>query len=216
MKKSYAKKLGLCVALALSVGVLLPTGMVEANQSKFIYTTAIKGNMTDDMDYVKTGVLDTATNTYNFIKNETTITAENSTVSGGPWVGRVGSAVAGIDDTTTLDMHGHTLTVREANAGHSTGITAIGTRGKVEINNAGAMDISASGTGQTAALFVNGGGQIAIHNGDSDKAVLRLRANASNKANGAVIKSMNGVANAASQITIDGLVDVVADGQNSN
>ena len=156
MKKSYAKKLGLCVALALSVGVLLPTGMVEANQSKFIYTTAIKGNMTDDMDYVKTGVLDTATNTYNFIKNETTITAENSTVSGGPWVGRVGSAVAGIDDTTTLDMHGHTLTVREANAGHSTGITAIGTRGKVEINNAGAMDISASGTGQTAALFVNG------------------------------------------------------------
>jgi hypothetical protein len=187
-----------------------------SSQSKFIYSTAIKGHMTDDMDYVKTGVLDTATNTYNFIKNETTITAENSTVSGGPWVGRVGSAVAGIDDTTTLDMHGHTLTVREANAGHSTGITAIGTRGKVEINNAGAMDISASGTGQTAALFVNGGGQIAIHNGDSDKAVLRLRANASNKANGAVIKSMNGVANAASQITIDGLVDVVADGQNSN
>lgn len=187
-----------------------------SSQSKFSYSTAIKGHMTDDMDYVKTGVLDTATNTYNFIKNETTITAENSTVSGGPWVGRVGSAVAGIDDTTTLDMHGHTLTVRAANAGHSTGITAIGTRGKVEINNAGAMDISASGTGQTAALFVNGGGQIAIHNGDSDKAVLRLRANASNKANGAVIKSMNGVANAASQITIDGLVDVVADGQNSN
>ena len=187
-----------------------------SSQSKFIYSTAIKGHMTDDMDYVKTGVLDTATNTYNFIKNETTITAENSTVSGGPWVGSVGSAVAGIDDTTTLDMHGHTLTVRAANAGHSTGITAIGTRGKVEINNAGAMDISASGSGQTAALFVNGGGQIAIHNGDSDKAVLRLRANASNKANGAVIKSMNGVANAASQITIDGLVDVVADGQNSN
>lgn len=187
-----------------------------SSQSKFSYSTAIKGHMTDDMDYVKTGVLDTATNTYNFIKNETTITAENSTVSGGPWVGSVGSAVAGIDDTTTLDMHGHTLTVREANAGHSTGITAIGTRGKVEINNAGAMDISASGSGQTAALFVNGGGQIAIHNGDSDKAVLRLRANASNKANGAVIKSMNGVANAASQITIDGLVDVVADGQNSN
>lgn len=187
-----------------------------SSQSKFSYSTAIKGHMTDDMDYVKTGVLDTATNTYNFIKNETTITAENSTVSGGPWVGRVGSAVAGIDDTTTLDMHGHTLTVRAANAGHSTGITAIGTRGKVEINNAGVMDISASGTGQTAALFVNGGGQIAIHNGDSDKAVLRLRANASNKANGAVIKSMNGVANAASQITIDGLVDVVADGQNSN
>ena len=187
-----------------------------SSQSKFSYSTAIKGHMTDDMDYVKTGVLDTATNTYNFIKNETTITAENSTVSGGPWVGSVGSAVAGIDDTTTLDMHGHTLTVRAANAGHSTGITAIGTRGKVEINNAGAMDISASGSGQTAALFVNGGGQIAIHNGDSDKAVLRLRANASNKANGAVIKSMNGVANAASQITIDGLVDVVADGQNSN
>lgn len=30
MKKSYAKKLGLCVVLALSAGVLLPTGVVEA------------------------------------------------------------------------------------------------------------------------------------------------------------------------------------------
>ena len=40
MKKSYAKKLGLCVALALSVGVLLPTGMVEAKN----YTTPITGN----------------------------------------------------------------------------------------------------------------------------------------------------------------------------
>lgn len=40
MKKSYAKKLGLCVALALSVGVLLPTGVVEAKN----YNAPITGD----------------------------------------------------------------------------------------------------------------------------------------------------------------------------
>ena len=189
------------------------------SQNKSIYNTAIKGTLADDMEYVKTGVLDMGTNTYNFTKNETTITSENSNVDGGTngmFKMMVGSAVAGISDTTTLDLNGHKLTIRSVNKGHATGITATGATGKVEINNAGAMDISANGTGQTAALFVNNGGQILIHNGDSDDAVLRLRADASNKANGAVIKSMNGGAKTASQITIDGLVDVVADGKNSN
>lgn len=40
MKKSYAKKLGLCVVLALSAGVLFPTGVVEAKN----YTAPITGN----------------------------------------------------------------------------------------------------------------------------------------------------------------------------
>lgn len=186
------------------------------SQNQSIFTSAISGDFDEDIDYVKAGVRDLATGVYNFAKNESTITAENHTVPGGPSVSTVGSAVAGVNQTTTLDLKNHKLTIRESNKGHSTGITAIGTTGKVEVNNAGAMDISAGGTGQTAALFVNGGGQILIHNGDDDKAVLRVRADASNKANGAVIKAMNGVANGKSQIMIDGMVDVVADGQNSN
>ena len=50
---------------------------------------------------------------------------------------------------------------------HSTGIAAIND-GVVEIHNAGAMNVTANGGGQTAALFANGGGQLTIHNGDGD------------------------------------------------
>ena len=80
------------------------------------------------------------------------------------------------------------------------------------------MNVTANGTGQTAALFANGGGQLTIHNGDGDleKKVLTARASASYKNNGAVIKTMNGKKGVTSKITIDGLVDVLADGVNSN
>ena len=80
------------------------------------------------------------------------------------------------------------------------------------------MNVTANGGGQTAALFANGGGQLTIHNGDGDleKKVLTARASASYKNNGAVIKTMNGKNGVTSKITIDGLVDVLADGVNSN
>lgn len=58
MKKLYAKKLGLCVALALSAGVLLPTGVVEAKN----YTAPITGDSRIDgqrytyNDVLKNGV----------------------------------------------------------------------------------------------------------------------------------------------------------------
>jgi outer membrane autotransporter protein len=86
----------------------------------------------------------------------------------------------------------------------------------VEIQNAGPIDVYAQSTkgGQTAGLFVNGGGEITIHNGgeNADQKVLTVRGDTTAKANGALIKGMNGVNGAQSKIVIDGLVDVLADG----
>lgn len=79
------------------------------------------------------------------------------------------------------------------------------------------MSVSATSTkgGQTGALFVNGGGTIQIHNTGADN-VLTLRAKSTAPTNAAVIKSMNGVSGVMSSITVDGLVDVVADKSNAS
>mgnify|MGYP000266237904 FL=1 len=113
-------------------------------------------------------------------------------------------------------MNGNKLTVDTTTDTHTTGIAAIG-KGVVNINNAGAMSVSATSTrnGQTGALFVNAGGTINIHNAGADN-VLTLRANSTAPANAAVIKSMNGVSGVMSTITVDGLVDIVADKSNAS
>ena len=113
-------------------------------------------------------------------------------------------------------MNGNKLTVDTTTDTHTTGIAAIG-KGVVNINNAGAMAISATSTtnGQTGALFVNAGGTINIHNAGADN-VLTLRANSAAPANAAVIKSMNGVSGVMSAITVDGLVDILADKSNAS
>lgn len=115
-----------------------------------------------------------------------------------------------------MDMNGNKLTVDTTTDTHTTGIAAIG-KGVVNINNAGAMSVSATSTkgGQTGALFVNAGGTIQIHNTGADN-VLTLRAKSADPANAAVIKSMNGVSGVMSAITVDGLVDVVADKSNAS
>lgn len=74
------------------------------------------------------------------------------------------------------------------------------------------MSVSATSTknGQTGALFVNAGGTIQIHNAGADH-VLTLRAKSTAPASAAVIKSMNGVSGVMSSITVDGLVDILAE-----
>ena len=62
---------------------------------------------------------------------------------------------------------------------------------------------------------MNAGGTINIHNAGADH-VLTLRAKSTAPANAAVIKSMNGVNGVMSAITVDGLVDVVADKSNAS
>lgn len=181
------------------------------------FTTAITGDAAADTVYIEKGVLKDD-GTYVFTADSTTITPEKHLIAGGAYVPQISAAISGSDEThnVTMDMNGNKLTVDTTTDTHTTGIAAIG-KGVVNINNAGAMSVSATstGNGQTGALFVNAGGTINIHNAGADN-VLTLRANSAAPANAAVIKSMNGVSGVMSTITVDGLVDIVADKSNAS
>ena len=200
---------------SLEEGSLAPDVEYPGNQTQEIFVTAITGDDRTDKEYRQAGVLNNEL--YSFTKDKTTISAEKNMIAGGPWLGQISSAISGsnAEHSVVIDLNNKAMEVDTITNTHTTGITAIGD-GKVEINNAGAININAESTsgGQTAALFVNGGGQIVIHNGGTDlvNKVLTVRGDTTSKANGAVIKSMNGVSDKTSSIVIDGLVDVVADG----
>ena len=181
------------------------------------FTTAITGDAAADTVYIEKGVLKDD-GTYVFTADSTTITPEKHLIAGGAWLPQISAAISGSDENhnVTIEMNGNKLTVDTATDTHTTGIAAIG-KGVVNINNAGAMSVSATSTknGQTGALFVNAGGTINIHNAGADN-VLTLRANSTAPANAAVIKSMNGVSGVMSAITVDGLVDILADKSNAS
>lgn len=181
------------------------------------FTTAITGDAAADTVYIEKGVLKDD-GTYVFTADSTTITPEKHLIAGGAWLPQISAAISGSDENhnVTMDMNGNKLTVDTTTDTHTTGIAAIG-KGVVNINNAGAMSVTATstGNGQTGALFVNAGGTINIHNAGADH-VLTLRAKSTAPANAAVIKSMNGVSGVMSSITVDGLVDVVADKSNAS
>ena len=181
------------------------------------FTTAITGDAAADTVYIEKGVLKDD-GTYVFTADSTTITPEKHLIAGGAYVPQISAAISGSDENhnVTIDMNGNKLTVDTTTDTHTTGIAAVG-KGAVNINNAGAMSVSATSTtnGQTGALFVNAGGTINIHNAGADN-VLTLRANSAAPANAAVIKSMNGVSGVMSAITVDGLVDILADKSNAS
>lgn len=181
------------------------------------FTTAITGDAAADTVYIEKGVLKDD-GTYVFTADSTTITPEKHLIAGGAYLPQIGAAISGSNENhnVTMDMNGNKLTVDTTTDTHTTGIAAIG-KGVVNIKNAGAMSVSATSTkgGQTGALFVNAGGTILIHNAGADN-VLTLRAKSTAPANAAVIKSMNGVSGVMSAITVDGLVDVVADKSNAS
>lgn len=134
-----------------------------------------------------------------------------------------------VSNQVVMDLHGNQLKVEAVyNQGKGqTGIAAIAAQnrveraGKVEINDAGAMSVNVKGDKMTAGLFADGGGKIIIYNGGPDAAnkVLTIRGKSKNKNSGVGIKTMNGNIQAnsgdgkQSEITIEGLVDVVADGK---
>ena len=238
MKKSYAKKLGLCVALALSAGVLLPTGVVEAQdytasisdpteQGSGEFFTAITGDKSKDTEYIKTGVLSTDNGEYTFTKGSNTITGNNHAIAGGAWLGNVTAAVSGGQGTNTI-IHANRNKLQISEDGSqgrngTTGISAIGLGeakpeklGKVIIKDAGNMTITTRGKGVTAGLFANSSGEIYIDNAGKDANgndyVLKIDSKSKAKASGVGIKTMNG-AKGTSKITVTGLVDVVADGK---
>ena len=181
------------------------------------FTAAITGDAAADTVYIEKGVLKDD-GTYVFTADSTNITPEKHLIAGGAWLPNIGAAISGSDENhnVTIDMNGNKLTVDTTTDTHTTGIAAVG-KGIVNINNAGAMSVSATSTtnGQTGALFVNAGGTINIHNAGADN-VLTLRANSAAPANAAVIKSMNGVSGVMSAITVDGLVDILADKSNAS
>ena len=181
------------------------------------FTTAITGDAAADTVYIEKGVLKDD-GTYVFTADSTTITPEKHLIAGGAWLPQISAAISGSDENhnVTIDMNGNKLTVDTTTDTHTTGIAAVG-KGVVNINNAGAMAINATSTtnGQTGALFVNAGGTINIHNTGADN-VLTLRASSAAPANAAVIKSMNGVSGVMSAITVDGLVDILADKSNAS
>ena len=181
------------------------------------FTTAITGDAAADKVYIEKGVLKDD-GTYVFTAGSTTITSEKHLIAGGAWLPQISAAISGSDENhnVTIDMNGNKLTVDTTTDTHTTGIAAVG-KGAVNINNAGAMSVSATSTtnGQTGALFANAGGTINIHNAGADN-VLTLRANSAAPANAAVIKSMNGVSGVMSAITVDGLVDILADKSNAS
>ena len=143
--------------------------------------------------------------------SEVDIIAEDNMIEGGPWLPNIGSAVSASGEGTVLNLNlgSHALTVDGEGSSHSTGITAIN-KGVVNINSKGSMFVEANsdGEGQTAALFVNGGGKIIVNN---DKNVLKLTGYTNKSTNGAVVKAMNGVKDTRSYINIKGLVDIDAD-----
>ena len=181
------------------------------------FTTAITGDAAADTVYIEKGVLKDD-GTYVFTADSTTITPEKHLIAGGAWLPQISAAISGSDENhnVTIDMNGNKLTVDTTTDTHTTGIAAVG-KGVVNINNSGAMAINATSTtnGQTGALFVNAGGTINIHNAGADN-VLTLRASSAASANAAVIKSMNGVSGVMSAITVDGLVDILADKSNAS
>ena len=181
------------------------------------FTTAITGDAAADTVYIEKGVLKDD-GTYVFTADSTNITPEKHLIAGGAWLPQISAAISGSDENhnVTIDMNGNKLTVDTTTDTHTTGIAAVG-KGAVNINNAGAMAINATSTtnGQTGALFVNAGGTINIHNAGADN-VLTLRANSAAPTNAAVIKSMNGVSGVMSAITVDGLVDILADKSNAS
>ena len=168
----------------------------------------------------------------------------------GPWFSYLDAAISGsvpqydeegnkitynantvVSNSVKMDLHGNKLNIKakyDQGAGQ-TGIAAIAamnrveTAGKVEINNAGAMNVNVKGRGMTAALFADGGGKLIIHNSgeNQEEKILTLRGGSLYKNSGVGIKTMNGNIKAESgvdkhsEITIDGLVDVVADGKAS-
>ncbi|MGP1366644.1 MAG: hypothetical protein ACTTKW_04865 [Schwartzia sp. (in: firmicutes)] len=196
-------------------GKYSPTEPIYQDQSKENFTTPIT-NTVADTEYTDDGVRK-SDGRYVFTKDKTTITTSGTSIPGGAnLAANLNAGISNVDTTKRLpiDLKGHDLTVSVNAVSHTTGISAIGDGSEVVINNAGNLDIKSVGTGMDAALFVNGGGKITINARDGK--VIKLRTEAALPTNGAVVKSMNGTSGVRSSITLNGQVDIEADGAKSN
>ena len=200
--------------LASDTDIQTPKAAEKQTQTEF--TNYIDANPAQVTPYVEAGVYKNGVFTFT---EDTKLTLGNDVpaVSAGAWLTNFRAGVyGGINmPATILDLGGHAFDLSLEADGSPTGISSVGVNALVEINNPGAMSISAvsTETGQTAALFANSGGQLYIHNGgeDQDKKIIKVRGSTNKSTNGAVIKTMNGVAGVRSYIKVDGLIDLEAD-----
>lgn len=183
-------------------------------QKETEFTKAILGDRSNKKYYEDAGVY--ADGKYNFTA-DTTMNVENNSQVAGTWLwGTAAGIYSGYNqENVNLDLNGKKLNINLVTDQDTAGIAAIAENSKVEIDNAGPMSVYAESTkgSNVATLFVNGGGQLFIHNGgdDAESKILTLRGKTTNSTNGVVIKSKNGVSGARSWLKVDGLVDIEAD-----
>ena len=177
-------------------------------QTDTAFTTSITGKEAHDAPYANAGIRK-ADGSYVFTK-DTTITTGKDIVED-----NLSAAVssANTEKTLDVDLNGRNLAIKTTTDVSTTGISAIGHGSKVDIKNPGAISVDAESTGggRTAALYTGSGGTLHIGNGggDLESKVLKVRANGNSKSDVAVIKAMGDT------ILIDGLVDVLADGDDT-
>ena len=187
-------------------------------QSVTNFTKSITGNAVHDSVFSIGGVRK-GDGDYVFTKDTTITTDGSETIHGGPYTPDIAPAISNTNPAQPLniDMNGKKLTLNVAASDKTVaGIAATKKDAKVNIQNAGAISITGKNTGSlySPTLFANGGGSIHIENGGEnlENKVLTLRSVGKKEASPAVVKTMNGLDGAESNITIDGLVDLLADG----
>ena len=187
-------------------------------QTQTEFTASITNDAAHDAPYTAAGVRKGDGN-YVFTKDTTITTDGSESVHGGPYTPSIAPAISNTNPAQPLniDMNGKKLTLNVAASDKTVaGIAATKKDAKVNIQNAGAISITGKNTGSlySPTLFANGGGSIHIGNGGDnlEDKVLTLRSVGKKEASPAVIKSMNGLDGAESNITIDGLVNLLADG----
>ena len=216
-----------------------PAKEIPAEQTDTTFGVAILGSKERDTHYVETGVLKDGL--YNFTK-ETTFEIDGiadpeshkrELVYGDTWVIKdLHAAISGSLPQTDakgnpvkenegqfngvhMDMNNQALHMDVRYKGHGAAIAAVGGKGtktKVEIDNAGPIDIATKADRYSIGVFANRGGEVVIHNGgaDAENKILKIRSltNGGDDNTGNGLKAMD-----TGKITIDGLVDIEADGK---
>ena len=197
--------------------VYTPAADPPASQTDTEFTTSITGDEAHDAPYTNAGVRKGNGN-YVFTKDTIIRTDDTDKVIGGPWTVKNAPAISNVNPAQPLniDLNGKKMTIEATGEDTVVGISAIGKGSQVNVKNAGAITIHGTNTGSlySPTLFANGGGSIHIENGGEnlEDKILTLRSVGKKSASPAVIKTMNGLDGVESNITIDGLVDILADG----
>ena len=172
------------------------------------YVKPIYGNTTKDSDYVLAKIY--VKGEYNFTDAVNVFNTNNKKIDGGAWHSAVGVAISAHSkgNVTNVNLNDNDLIITNYATGSGAGIAAID-GGVVNINNPGDINISQLGHGLNGGIFANSGGEVYINNAETG-GVVTIRTQASG-ADGAGIKTMNGVADVRSKVVITGMVDIVAD-----